>query len=270
MAAVLVTLAVGVQGANPGAAKIIVQMQTNPKDDSTSFDFVFTRPSERSFDFSLTDRDHKTTGQLSTGVYSVVQASTPGWTLTPAACSDGSLPSAIRVGEGEEVTCVFVNTKSSSGPPPSPPPPSPPPPSPPPPSPPPPSPPPPSPPPRPTTTVTTTPVSTTPVYHHHRLHHPRLHHPRLHHPRLHHPRLHHPRLHHPRLHHPRLHHPRPTTTPGRDEHLLDVELRVVVVAAVQGRDDDHGHEPGLALQPTAVELRGAPDQGRVDLDDCLG
>ncbi len=60
MAAVIVTLAVGgVQGANPGAAKIIVQMQTNPRNDSTSFDFVFTRPSERSFDFSLTDRGHK-------------------------------------------------------------------------------------------------------------------------------------------------------------------------------------------------------------------
>ena len=78
VAAFVVTLSVaGIQANNPGA-KIIVRVQTEPKGDAASFTFVLTRPNGRSFEFGLADGDHRTTGQLDSGVYSVTEAATPG------------------------------------------------------------------------------------------------------------------------------------------------------------------------------------------------
>ena len=110
----------GVQATTPGAAKIIVQKQTAPEGGGP-FSFTFTRPNGNSFAFSLSDGDHRTTGQLDVGTYSVAEAGTEGWTLASASCSDGSSPSSISISEGEEVTCVFVNTKNPPPPPPPPP-----------------------------------------------------------------------------------------------------------------------------------------------------
>jgi uncharacterized repeat protein (TIGR01451 family) len=114
VAVVLGVLALGVPGVNatnPGA-KIIVYKQTDPAGDETAFEFLFTRPNGRQFSFSLHDGDRRVTGQLEPGIHSVAELVPEGWTLTSATCSDGSPPSAIDVGEGEEVTCTFFNTKN--------------------------------------------------------------------------------------------------------------------------------------------------------------
>lgn len=47
--------------------------------------------------------------QLAAGTYSVAEGPVSGWVLSSATCSDGSPVSAIVLGEGESVTCTFVN-----------------------------------------------------------------------------------------------------------------------------------------------------------------
>jgi hypothetical protein len=61
--------------------------------------------------FTLSDDETNNSGPLSPGVYSVSEINIPsGWNLTSATCDDGSDPSAIALGVGETVTCVFVNS----------------------------------------------------------------------------------------------------------------------------------------------------------------
>ena len=54
--------------------------------------------------------------------------------------------------------------------------------------------------------------------------------------------------------------PAPITSAG-DHGLLDNELHELDMGAVPGRNDHHGHEPALELQPATVELRSPADQG---------
>jgi len=50
-------------------------------------------------------------GALEPGTYSVSEVNIPAqWSLDSAACSDGSLPSAIGLSAGETVTCTFANS----------------------------------------------------------------------------------------------------------------------------------------------------------------
>ena len=114
-AAVLGVLALGVPGVqatNPGA-KIIVEKQTHPDGDPTSFQFVLTRPNGQQKVFSLHDDEHPAHG-VDPGMHSVTEVVPSGWTLTSATCSDGSSPDAIDVSEDEEVRCIFENTKNPS------------------------------------------------------------------------------------------------------------------------------------------------------------
>jgi hypothetical protein len=46
--------------------------------------------------------------------YSVAEDDVPGWDLSSATCDDGSLPSNIDLGSGENVTCTFVNKKQGT------------------------------------------------------------------------------------------------------------------------------------------------------------
>ena len=45
------------------------------------------------------------------GTYAITETLPAGWELTSAVCTDGSDPSAIDLSAGEQVTCVFTNTK---------------------------------------------------------------------------------------------------------------------------------------------------------------
>ncbi len=51
---------------------------------------------------------------LPAGTYAVGESVPAGWDLTGARCTDGSNPNAINLAAGEEVTCVFANTRRGS------------------------------------------------------------------------------------------------------------------------------------------------------------
>ena len=112
---VTVVLALGVPGVqatdNPGG-KIVVAKQTDPDGDTTSFEFVLTRPNGQQKVFSLHDDEERLTGALDPGTYSVGENVPDGWTLTSASCDDGSSPSSIEIEGSETVTCTFFNKKN--------------------------------------------------------------------------------------------------------------------------------------------------------------
>jgi len=85
---------------------VIVEKQTDPDGSPQSFEFA----TDYGPNFVLGDDETNNSGPLSAGVYSVSEVNIPaGWTLTGAACDDGSDPSAIGLDSGETVRCVFFN-----------------------------------------------------------------------------------------------------------------------------------------------------------------
>nr|MBA2741659.1 hypothetical protein [Actinomycetota bacterium] len=121
-----VIVAMPATSADEAAGRVIVQMQTNPAGDPTVFAFIGTalegRGSGQTERFVLSHGQQLETS-LPAGTYAIAETPIPGWTLTSALCSDGSLPSAIRLDADEVVTCVFSSTRSSEpAPPPAPPP----------------------------------------------------------------------------------------------------------------------------------------------------
>ena len=48
------------------------------------------------------------------GTYGVAETVPAGWDLTSATCSDGSNPASVNLAPGENVTCIFANTKRGS------------------------------------------------------------------------------------------------------------------------------------------------------------
>ena len=100
----------GVQATNPGA-KIIVEKQTDPDGDPTSFEFLLAKPNGQQKNFTLHDDEQPAFG-VDPGTYSVSESVPSGWTLTSAICDDGSSPSSIDVSPDEVVRCIFTNTKN--------------------------------------------------------------------------------------------------------------------------------------------------------------
>ena len=52
--------------------------------------------------------------QPAAGNYAVAETVPAGWDLNAATCSDGSDPARINLAPGENVTCIFVDTKRGS------------------------------------------------------------------------------------------------------------------------------------------------------------
>jgi uncharacterized cupredoxin-like copper-binding protein len=99
---------------------IIVEKQTDPNGSSQLFEF---EPSWKANFTLMDDEQNVSTGLQPTssrgkakpirgpGIsYSVTEIVPADWALTSAICDDGSDPSAIELGPGETVTCVFTNT----------------------------------------------------------------------------------------------------------------------------------------------------------------
>lgn len=92
----------------PDPGSITVVKETVGGDGT--FDFESDIPDG---DFSITTSDGE--GQhgpvvVDAGTYSVSEAVPDGWTLDSAVCDNGDDPDAVSVGEGEDVTCTFVNS----------------------------------------------------------------------------------------------------------------------------------------------------------------
>jgi hypothetical protein len=91
--------------------KIIIEKQTIPDGAAQLFDFTASYKPP----FKLSDGQQDDSGWLVPGTYSVAEIVPPGWDLTSAICSDGSLAGAIGLDPGEIVTCVFTNTQRVPG-----------------------------------------------------------------------------------------------------------------------------------------------------------
>jgi hypothetical protein len=95
----------------PGTISII--QTTVPSPDPTATLFSFTAggglvPTS----FTLANGGIQTfTGVTPGSGYSVAQTVSPGWTLTSATCSDGSLPGNIDLDRNEAITCTFVTSR---------------------------------------------------------------------------------------------------------------------------------------------------------------
>ena len=81
--------------------------------------FAFTSDIANCTAFSLDDDSDNTLSNtkvcpVAAGTYSVSETVPADWTQTSATCDDGSPVTAIDVAAGENVTCTFTNTKSSS------------------------------------------------------------------------------------------------------------------------------------------------------------
>jgi len=80
-------------------------------------DFSFTTTGSGLSNFSLDDdadptlSNTRTFLHLGLGTYGVSETAVTGWDSTSAICSDGSAVNAINIGDGENVTCTFTNTK---------------------------------------------------------------------------------------------------------------------------------------------------------------
>jgi hypothetical protein len=80
--------------------------------------FPFTSESFGAFDLTTTEAGAPVStvfAGLAPGTYNVWEGALPdGWSLTSASCSDGSSPTLIELGAGENVTCTFTNTMSGT------------------------------------------------------------------------------------------------------------------------------------------------------------
>lgn len=95
--------------------RITVLKLTDPPETPGTFNFTTTYGN-----FSLSHGQSHDSGYLSPGAtHSVTEASVPGWATSTAAClgdDDGNDPTHIALDPGEEVTCTFVNSRTTSGP----------------------------------------------------------------------------------------------------------------------------------------------------------
>ena len=107
------TLTATYRDTTPG--NITITKQTNPVGSSQQFGFTGALGA-----FSLTGASggNSRSVQVSPGSYAVTESALAGWDLTGLVCSDGSATSGrtatIGVSPGENVTCVFSNTKEGS------------------------------------------------------------------------------------------------------------------------------------------------------------
>ena len=95
--------------------RIIVTKQTDPPNTPGVFQFTASYGN-----FSLSHGQSHDSGPLPAGTtYSVSEAPQPGWAILSAICTgddDGTNPAAIVLDPGEVVSCVFVNSRTTSGP----------------------------------------------------------------------------------------------------------------------------------------------------------
>lgn len=91
--------------------RIRVFLETEPVGSTVDFAFE-AGGNQLSRTFSLADGERRRLDNLPSGSgYYVQQSERTGWRLKSATCSNGSPINNIRVGEGEVVTCTFVNEK---------------------------------------------------------------------------------------------------------------------------------------------------------------
>jgi hypothetical protein len=91
----------------PDQGRIVIIKQTSPDATSTQFEFD---PSWGN-NFMLSDGQAATSSALDAGTYSVAEVNLPAnWSMTSAACSDGSTLDNISLSSGETVTCTVNNT----------------------------------------------------------------------------------------------------------------------------------------------------------------
>lgn len=88
----------------PQPGEIIVVKQTLPDGATPLFNFTSSWGA-----FQLGDGHTTSSGSLDAGTYYVSETPADGWTLYSSVCDDGSPVSNINLGEGETVTCTFVN-----------------------------------------------------------------------------------------------------------------------------------------------------------------
>lgn len=94
---------------------IIVTKQTDPPGTPSVFQFVASYG-----DFSLSHGQSHDSGPLQPRtIYSVAEMPLAGWAISSATCTgddDGTDPAAITLDPGEVVSCVFINSRTTSGP----------------------------------------------------------------------------------------------------------------------------------------------------------
>ena len=101
---------------NQKRGTITVVQDTSPDGPQ---DFSYTAPGLTPNSFQLDDdgdnsnalSNTRTYSNLNSGTYAISQTTVPGRLLEQATCSDGSSPSSINLGIGEDVTCTFVNSQ---------------------------------------------------------------------------------------------------------------------------------------------------------------
>ncbi|NNG15594.1 MAG: hypothetical protein HKM89_03865 [Gemmatimonadales bacterium] len=89
---------------------------TVPDPDPTDPDqeFAFTSDADGITSFSLSNGETASSDPISEGTYSVSETVPAGWDLTSATCDNSDDPSAVTLGQGDDVTCTFTNTKRGS------------------------------------------------------------------------------------------------------------------------------------------------------------
>ena len=78
-------------------------------------DFVFAGPQTGSFTLTTAaGLAQRSFTALLPGSYAVGRSPSAGWTQTGARCDNGDVPSAITLGPGVDVTCIFTDTRQGS------------------------------------------------------------------------------------------------------------------------------------------------------------
>ena len=100
---------------SPPPGRIIITKQTVPPDTVSTFHFTANYGN-----FNLRHGQSHDSGPLASGmIYNVTEAPLAGWANSSATCSgddDGTDPAAIALDPGEIVSCVFVNSRTTTGP----------------------------------------------------------------------------------------------------------------------------------------------------------
>lgn len=98
-----------------GSITIVKDAQPN---DAQDFSFIATGSGVSNFilddDADPTRSNTKVFSNLTAGTYSFAETPVAGWDLSSAVCSDGSLVTNVQLAAGENVTCIFTNTKRGS------------------------------------------------------------------------------------------------------------------------------------------------------------
>jgi hypothetical protein len=99
---------------NTKRGRIHVDVVTTPSGDPQTFGFSLTGgPNAMSATYTLADASVPSdSGLTRTGTYALAAGSTPsGWDLASVSCSDGSVPAAIALEPGEDLTCTYAYVK---------------------------------------------------------------------------------------------------------------------------------------------------------------